>query len=52
MFVGAYFFVLYPNQKIQQIKSNLVVEVDGAETRYQNLPLGKLCLSSSYPWRE
>ena len=42
IFVGAYCFVLYPNQKIQQIRSKLVVEVDGAETRYPNLPLGKL----------
>ncbi|QSJ19397.1 hypothetical protein JYQ62_12135 [Nostoc sp. UHCC 0702] len=42
IFLGAYYFVLYPNQKIQQIRSNLVVEVDGAETRYPNLPLGKL----------
>lgn len=42
MFLGAYWFVLYPNQKIQQIRSKLVVEVDGAETRYPNLPLGNL----------
>lgn len=41
-FVGAYCFVLYPNRKIQQIRSQQVIEVDGAETRYPNLPLGKL----------
>ncbi|MBN3928032.1 hypothetical protein [Nostoc sp. NMS4] len=40
--LGGYWFVFYPNQKIKQIRSNLVVEVDGADTRYPNLPLGKL----------
>lgn len=37
-----YWFVFYPNQKINRIKSNLVVEVDGADSRYPNLPLGNL----------
>ncbi|MBD2213449.1 hypothetical protein H6G27_26770 [Nostoc linckia FACHB-104] len=39
---AGYWFVLYPNQKIEKIRSNLVVEVDGANTRYPNLPLGNL----------
>lgn len=37
-----YWFLFYSNKKIEQIKSNLVVEVDGANTRYPNLPLGNL----------
>jgi hypothetical protein len=39
---AGYCFLLYPNQKIEEIRSKLVVEVDGANTRYPNLPLGNL----------
>ncbi|MBW4616206.1 MAG: hypothetical protein KME21_23620 [Desmonostoc vinosum HA7617-LM4] len=42
LLAGIYWFFFYPNQKIKRIKSNLVVEVDGADVRYPNLPLGKL----------
>jgi hypothetical protein len=37
-----YWFVFYPNQKIKQIRNSAVLKVDGAETRYPNLPLGDL----------
>lgn len=40
--LGGYWFVFYPTQKIDEIKSKLVVEVDGADKRYPNLPLGNL----------
>jgi hypothetical protein len=39
---GVCWFILYPNQKIRQIKQHIVVEVDGVDTRYSDLPLGKL----------
>lgn len=39
---GVYGFVFYRNQKIERIRSNVVVEVNGANTRYPNLPLGNL----------
>ncbi|MDX2212230.1 MAG: hypothetical protein SFY66_02965 [Oculatellaceae cyanobacterium bins.114] len=39
---GVYWFVVYPEQKIKRLKNNVVVEVDGAEIRYPNLPLGNL----------
>ena len=39
---GVYYFTLYPNQKIKQIKRNVVLEVDGADSRYPDLPLGNL----------
>ncbi|NJN03402.1 MAG: hypothetical protein HC816_13530 [Leptolyngbyaceae cyanobacterium RM1_1_2] len=39
---GVYWFVLYPTQKIRKIKNCVVLEVDGADTRYSDLPLGKL----------
>ncbi|MDJ0704541.1 MAG: hypothetical protein QNJ46_14760 [Leptolyngbyaceae cyanobacterium MO_188.B28] len=39
---GVYYFTLYPNQKIKRIKRNVVLEVDGAESRYPDLPLGNL----------
>ena len=37
---GVYYFVFYLNQKIKRLKSNVVLEVDGADTRYSYLPLG------------
>ncbi len=37
-----YWIFFYSQKKIAQIQSNLVVEVDGANARYPNLPLGKL----------
>lgn len=39
---GLYYFVYYPNQKLKRIRSSPVLEVDGASTRYPNLPLGDL----------
>ncbi|MBE9099055.1 hypothetical protein [Vacuolonema iberomarrocanum] len=39
---GVYWFVLSRAQKIKQIKNSVVLEVDGADTRYSDLPLGKL----------
>jgi hypothetical protein len=39
---GVYWLVLYPTQKIRQIKNSVVLEVDGADTRYSDLPMGKL----------
>lgn len=38
--LAGYWFVFYHDQKIKRIKSNLVLEVDGADIRYPNLPLG------------
>lgn len=41
--LGLYWrFVFYPNRKIKRMKSRVVLEVDGAKTRYPNLPLGNL----------
>lgn len=40
--LAGYWFVFYTNQKIKRIKSNLVVEVDGVDSRYPNLPLSNL----------
>lgn len=39
---SVYWFVFYPTQKIKRMRSNVVLEVDGAGTRYPNLPLGNL----------
>lgn len=39
---GFYWFVFYPKQKIKRLRNNVVVEVNGAEVRYPNLPLGNL----------
>jgi BMFP domain-containing protein YqiC len=38
--LAGYWFVFFHDQKIKRIKSNLVLEVDGADIRYPNLPLG------------
>ncbi|MCG8363175.1 MAG: hypothetical protein MJA27_07570 [Pseudanabaenales cyanobacterium] len=37
-----YYYFFYPAQKIKRFKSNFVLEVDGADTRYSDLPLGNL----------
>lgn len=37
-----YWFVFYPSQKIRQMKSNVVLRVNGADIRYPDLPLGDL----------
>ena len=37
-----YYFIFYRNQKIKRLKSNVVLKVDGVDTRYPNLPLGNL----------
>jgi len=39
---GGYRFYFYPIQKIRKIKNSAVLEVDGADTRYSDLPLSKL----------
>lgn len=41
-FGSLYWFFLYPNQKIERIRSSVVLKVDGADIRYPNLPLGNL----------
>ncbi|HEY9648667.1 MAG TPA: hypothetical protein V6C88_19960 [Chroococcidiopsis sp.] len=38
---GVYWLVFHPLQKIRQLKKCAVLEVDGADTRYLDLPLGK-----------
>ena len=35
---------LYPEQKLKQIQSSVVLEVNGADVRYPDLPLGRLGL--------
>ena len=37
-----YYLIFYPVQKIKKIKNNLILKVNGADTRYSNLPLGNL----------
>lgn len=41
---GIYWFVVYPQRKLDRIRKRGVVEIDGAETRYANLPLGNLAI--------
>lgn len=41
---GVCWFALYPTRKIRKIKNCVVLEVDGADTRYSDLPLGNLGL--------
>lgn len=38
----AYYFILYPHQKIKRMKHSAVIEVDGATERYPNLLLGNV----------
>ncbi len=42
LIVSAYTFIFYPNQKLQRIRDSTVLEVDGADTRYPDLPLGRV----------
>lgn len=37
-----YYFFICPNYKLKRIQSQVVLEVDGATIRYQDLPLGNL----------
>lgn len=39
---GIYWFVFYPKQKLDRICKSGVVEIEGADDRYSNLPLGNL----------
>ncbi|MBD2090578.1 hypothetical protein H6F67_12005 [Microcoleus sp. FACHB-1515] len=39
---GIYWVVFYPKQKLDRIRKRGVVEIEGAKTRYSNLPLGNL----------
>lgn len=42
LIAGVYYFTFYPNQKIKRIRSSVLLEVDGADNRYPDLPLGNL----------
>ncbi|NJL21173.1 MAG: hypothetical protein HC895_10720 [Leptolyngbyaceae cyanobacterium SM1_3_5] len=39
---GIYWFVFHPQQKLDRIRNRGVVEIEGAEARYSDLPLGNL----------
>lgn len=39
---GVCWFVLYPYYKVKRLRRHVVLQVDGADTRYPDLPLGNL----------